>query len=106
MGSLACLLVLSRLAPPPAELARYALIRGAMAEIAGWLVLPSLVLTLIPGLLAIAVTRGFHNAGWAWIKAATGILVFAGGLHALAPIQDEARVSARGAGRPDAIRRR
>ena len=94
MGSLASLLVLAALAPPPGSLAGYALIREAMAEIASWVVFPSLVLTLIPGLLAIAVTRAFHDAGWAWVKAATGLLIFAGGLHALAPIQEEARLSA------------
>jgi len=94
MGSLAALLILAKLAPPPASLSGYALIRGAMADIAAWVVLPSLVLTLCPGLLAIAVTRAFHDAGWVWLKAATGILIFAGGLHALAPIQEEARLSA------------
>jgi hypothetical protein len=94
MGALASLLILARLAPPPSSLPAYALMRGAMAEIATWVVLPSLILTLIPGLLAIAVTRAFHDAGWAWIKAATGLLIFAGGLHALAPIQEEARLSA------------
>lgn len=95
MGSLATLVVLAKLAPPPESLAGYALIRAAMAEIAAWIVIPSLILTLVPGLLAIAVTRGFQDAGWAWIKAATGILIFAGGLHALAPIQEEAQLSAR-----------
>jgi hypothetical protein len=94
MGSLASLLVLETLAPPPSSLAGYALIRGAMAAIATWIFLPSFILTLVPGLLAIAVTPAFHNAGWVWIKAATGILIFAGGFHALAPIQDEARLSA------------
>ena len=93
MGALACLLVLAWLAPPPASLAGYALMRSAMATIAAWVVFPSLVLTLIPGLLAIAVAPAFHEAGWAWIKAATGILIFAGGLHALAPIQEEAYTS-------------
>jgi len=94
MGSLACLLVLDHLAPPPGSLAGYTLVRGVMAAIATWIYLPSFILTLVPGLLAIAVTPAFHNARWAWIKAATGILIFAGGLHALAPIQDEARLSA------------
>jgi hypothetical protein len=103
MGSLASLLILARLAPPPGSLAGYALIRGAMAEIAAWVVFPSLILTLVPGLLAIAVTPAFHDAGWAWLKAATGLLIFAGGLHALAPIQEEARLSAEAlAGGPDA----
>lgn len=94
MGALAALLVLAKIAPPPASLAGYALMRGAMADIAKWIVFPSLILTLAPGLAAIAVTRAFHDAGWAWAKAATGILIFAGGLHALSPIQDEARLSA------------
>ena len=103
MGALACLLVLAKLAPPPGSIPAYALIRASMAEIAHWIVFPSLILTLAPGLLAIAVTRAFHDAGWAWAKAATGILIFAGGLHALAPIQEEARLSAEAlAGRLDA----
>ena len=101
MGSLASLLVLARLAPPPQSLAGYALIRSTMAEIAAWVVLPSLILTLVPGLLAIAVTRAFHDAGWAWLKAATGIVVFAGGLHALAPTPGRGAARGRGdGGRP------
>ena len=102
MGSLAALLILAKLAPPPESLSGYALVRSAMAEIGAWVVMPSLVLTLTSGLLAIAVTSAFHEAGWAWIKAATGILILAGGLHALAPIQDEARLSAEAlSGAPD-----
>jgi hypothetical protein len=105
MGSLACLLVLEYLAPPPSSLTGYALIRGAMGMIANWVFFPSFFLTLVPGLLALAATPAFQNAGWAWIKAASGILVFAGGLHALAPIQDEARLSAEAlAGRLDPAR--
>ena len=103
MGSLAAVLVLAKWAPAPESLADYAYVRGVMAQIAAWLILPSLILTLVPGLLAIAVNRAFQDAGWAWIKAATGILIFAGGLHALAPIQEEARLSAQAlAGTSDA----
>jgi len=102
MGAIASLLVLMSLCPPPSSLAGYTLVRGGMSAIAAWIVFPSFALTLVPGLLSIAVTPAFHNAGWAWIKAATGILVFAGGLHALAPIQEEARLSAEAlAGRLD-----
>lgn len=102
MGSLACLLVLEKLTPPTTSLASYALIRGAMGMIADWIYFPSFFLTLVPGLVSIAVVPAFRTAGWAWIKAASGILVFAGGLHALAPIQDEARLSAEAlAGRLD-----
>jgi hypothetical protein len=45
-------------------------------------------------MLAIAANRAFHNAGWAWVKLATGILVFAGSFQVLAGIQDEAKRSA------------
>ena len=75
MGAIAALLVLMSFSPPPTSLAGYALMRGAMAEIATWIFFPSFVLTLIAGLLAIAVNRPYHNAGWAWVKLATGILV-------------------------------
>jgi hypothetical protein len=95
MGSMACLLVLLNAAPSPPSLAEYASMRRAMAEIVSWIFLPSLMATLIAGLLAIAVNRAFHDAGWAWVKAATGILIFAGGFHAMSPIQEEAQRSAR-----------
>ena len=95
MGSMASLLVLMSFAPPPTSLAGYALIRGAMAKIATWIFYPSLALTLIAGLLAIAVNRAYHNAGWAWAKLATGVLIFEGGLvYVLGPIQEEAKRSA------------
>jgi hypothetical protein len=56
--------------------------------------LSSFSLTLIAGLLAIAVNPAYHNAGWAWVKLATGILVLSGSLQALGPIQEEAKRSA------------
>ena len=94
MGATASLLVVMSFSPPPTPLAGYALMREAMAEIATWIFFPSIVLTLIAGLLAIAANRAYHDAGWAWVKLATGILVFAGSLHALGPIQEEAKPSA------------
>jgi hypothetical protein len=94
MGAMATLVILVGLAPPPSSIAQYALICDAMGQIGKWILLPSLTLTLAAGLASIGVNRAFHNAGWAWAKAATGILVFAGGLHALAPIQDQASESA------------
>ena len=96
MGAMACLLVLTSVTPPPASLAGYALMRGAMSAVATWIFLPSLGLTLVAGLLAIALNRGYHNAGWAWVKLATGILVFEGGFSGIqGPMQEEAEQSAR-----------
>ncbi len=95
MGGMACLLVLITLAPPPTSLAGYAMTYGAMAEIATWIFYPSLALTLIAGLLAIAANPAFHNAGWVGAKLATGILLFEGGLvYIQGPIKEEAERSA------------
>ncbi len=97
MGAMACLLAILSFAPAPTpnSLAGQAAVMGAMAHIATWVFFPSLAVTLVAGLLAIAVTPGYHEAGWAWAKAATGILIFEGGLlYVLGPIQAAARTSA------------
>lgn len=95
MGAMACILVLLSLTPPPSSLSQYVLMRTAMAGIATWIFLPSLALTLVAGLLAIAVNRAFHNAGWAWVKLATRILVFEWGFAAVqGPMQEEVELGA------------
>ena len=96
MGGFACLIALIQISPPPASLAGYASIHAGMAEIATWVVFPSVAVTLIAGLLAIAANPIFHNAGWAWIKLATGVLMFEGTLaYGVGPIQQEAEASAK-----------
>ena len=96
IGSLGCLLVLMSLTPGPGSLAEYALMHRAMGAIATWIFFPSLGITLVAGLLAIGLNRGFHNAGWAWLKLATGILIFEGGfVRVLGPLQQGAEESAR-----------
>ena len=95
MGAMASLLVLLGVAPPRTALAGYAAVRGAMGAIATWIFLPSLGLSLIAGLLAIAVNRAFHDAGWAWVKLLSGVLLFEGGLQGIqGPMRDEAAQSA------------
>jgi hypothetical protein len=49
------------------------------------------VLTVISGLLAMWATPAFQDAGWVWVKAATGILILLAGLHVIGPIQEEAK---------------
>jgi hypothetical protein len=69
--------------------------RGAMADISEWIYLPSLALTLIAGLLAIAAVPAYQNAGWAWVKLATGVLMFEGSMvYVMGPMRDEAKRSA------------
>ncbi len=50
--------------------------RIAFDAIARYILIPSLAAILLSGLLSIAATRGFHDAGWAWVKALLGISLF------------------------------
>lgn len=95
MGAMACLVALLCFLPSPASLSEYALMRAAMGGIATWIFLPSFGLTLVSGLLAMALNRGYQNAGWAWVKLASGLLVFEWGFAAIqGPMQQEAELSA------------
>ena len=82
-GALAVHIVLLSVMPAPSELLAYATLRGAIAAVGTWVLFPSLFLVLFSGLLAMMVNRAFHNAGWAWLKFATGISVFEGTLVAI-----------------------
>jgi hypothetical protein len=95
-GAMACLVVLLSFTPAPASLSEYALMRAAMGGIATCIFLPSLGLTLVAGLLAIAINRAYHSAGWAWAKLLSGVVVFEWGFAAIqGPMQQEAELSAR-----------
>ncbi len=91
IGGMAALAVMVVWATGSIGTSAYQPLIGAMDRIAAWVIGPSMVLTVIAGLLAIAASPGFQDAGWVWLKAATGVLVFEGGLHVLGPLHDEAR---------------
>ena len=96
LGAMASLVVILSLSPAPSALAGYAATRGAMGAVATWIFLPALAVTLMSGLLAMALNRAFLNAGWAWVKLATGVLMFEGGLvYVQGPMKQEAEQSAR-----------
>jgi hypothetical protein len=79
MGAVLGQLVISyRAAGLPAV--EFAAMRRASLWISEWVLLPSLMLVLVSGLLALAWHRGFHNAVWAWLKTATTVLVLEGTL--------------------------
>lgn len=79
MGAFAACLVLV-IKGPQQPLLAYAALRQSIAAITQWLLVPSLALVVVSGLLAIAVHRPFHNAGWAWVKALLGLSMFEGTL--------------------------
>jgi hypothetical protein len=61
-GTLAAYLVLVATAPEDSPVA-YAAVRGAIAALVKWLLVPSLALVLVSGLLAIAVWRPAATLG-------------------------------------------
>ena len=74
-GGLAACLVIG-LTANIASPSDFAAARHAIAAISRYVLLPSLALVLVTGMLAIAATRAFHDAGWAWLKALLGLSVF------------------------------
>ena len=88
IGALAALLVLHAALPSPAEVERFATLRVAMGAVAQWLLLPSMGLVITSGLLSMAVTPAYQNAGWVWAKLLSGILIFEGTLvYVQAPME-------------------
>lgn len=79
MGGLAtCFVLVATTAVEPS--ASFAAIRHGIALINKWLLTPSLLLVLVSGLLAIAASNTYKNAGWAWMKALLGLVAFEGTL--------------------------
>lgn len=74
-GGLAACLLINGLADRSSPEA-FATARTAFSAIAKYLLVPSMAVVVVSGLLAIAATRGYMDAGWAWLKALLGITVF------------------------------
>jgi hypothetical protein len=80
IGALAAHIILLTVTPAPESLEAYALMRGAIGAIAGYLLFPSLALVIVSGLLSMALHKPFHSAGWVLIKLALGVIMFEGTL--------------------------
>jgi hypothetical protein len=55
--------------------------RHVFAAIAKYVLMPALAVSMVSGLIALAATRGYQEAGWAWLKALLGLSVFMATLH-------------------------
>ena len=91
-GLAACLTI--NLTASRASPAEFAAARQAAAAIARCVLVPSLALVLVTGLLAIAATRGFQDAGWAWAKALLGLSVFEATLVTVGATREQAELAA------------
>ena len=86
-GAVACYLLLLHGAPEPSAIEAYVTVREAIARVCRWLLLPSMLIVLTSGLLAMAVHRPFLDKRWAWFKAALGLVVFKATLHVQSPAE-------------------
>lgn len=81
LGAIATMLVLIWTAPSAQEsLVQYATARHGIAMVSKYVLVPSLALVLVSGLLAIMIGNAFIDAGWVWLKAGLGIVMFEGTL--------------------------
>ncbi len=92
-GGLAACLVIGMTANAASPL-EFAASRQAIAAIARYVLVPSLAVVLVTGMLAIAATRAFHDAGWAWVKALLGLSVFEATLVIVSSSSKEAELVA------------
>ena len=94
IGGLGCYLILLLTAPAETPEA-YADLRQAIAAISNYVLIPSMAIALISGLISMMVHRPFLDKGWAWLKAALGILMFKGVLTIVGAKADYAAVVSR-----------
>ena len=75
MGAVVVQLVLANLGPT-LVIEEHALLRQVIVLLDRWVLLPSLLVCLLSGMLAMAINKAFHSADWAWVKALMTPLVF------------------------------
>jgi hypothetical protein len=95
-GGLAAYMLVLSAAPDIGNLEEYAALRASLVPVTTWLLMPSMLVVLVSGLLAMAISVAYQNAPWVWAKALSGILIFESSLSAIdSPIKGAAEASAR-----------
>lgn len=92
-GGLAACLVINFVANRVSA-TEFAAARRAFAAIAQYLLIPSMAVVVVSGIIAMAATRGYQDAGWAWVKAVLGISVFVATLRVVGLGSNQAEFAA------------
>lgn len=92
-GALAACLVINLVANR-ASPEQFAAARKLFAAIAQYVLFPSMGIVVVSGLFALAATRAYINAGWAWVKALLGLSVFEATLLIVGSGQRQAELTA------------
>ena len=95
-GGLAAYMLVLATTPEITSLEAHASLRASLALVAKWMILPSMLVVIVTGLLAMAVHDRFQEMPWVWIKALSGILIFEATLASVdGPAQQAAAATAR-----------
>lgn len=82
-GLASCLLInLTAARDSPTE---FMAARHVYASIAQYVAIPSMVVVVTSGLVALAAARAFRDSSWAWVKALLGLIVFEATLMSVGP---------------------
>ncbi|MEM9171379.1 MAG: hypothetical protein AAGA84_01610 [Pseudomonadota bacterium] len=82
-GGIAAYLALMTFAPEISTGADHMALRYGIAGLSKWIIIPSMLICLISGLLAMILHYPFMEMPWVWIKALSGVLVFEASLAAI-----------------------
>ena len=96
-GGLGCFMLALSFGPSVSELAAYAALRQLMADVSGWVIVPSMGIILASGLFAMSVHYPFQEARWVWVKAVSGIIIFKTTFFSLDAAASDAAAAARSA---------
>ncbi|MEM7765746.1 MAG: hypothetical protein AAF290_16900 [Pseudomonadota bacterium] len=75
LGGLAAYMIVLGTAPEISTLEQHAALRHSLRLVSTWLLMPSMLLVLVSGLLAMAITDAYKSALWVWAKALSGVLI-------------------------------
>jgi len=92
-GGLAACLVIN-LTANRASSSEFAAARQVFAAVAQYLLVPSMAVVVVSGLIAMMATRGYQDAGWAWVKAVLGISVFVATVRLVGASTNQAELAA------------
>lgn len=93
-GGLAAYALVLIFAPEITDVSQHLALRSSLAGVSKWMILPSMIIVVVSGLLAMIVHYPFMNAPWVWLKALTGLLIFEATLASIdAPSQAAKRAA-------------
>ncbi|MFK8053993.1 MAG: hypothetical protein AB8F65_13585 [Woeseiaceae bacterium] len=93
LGGLVAYIMVLMVAPDITSIDEHLALRTSLSFVSNWLILPSMLLVLVTGLLAMALNNVYMSAPWVWAKALSGVLVFEATLASIDAPADRALIA-------------